>query len=889
MISNLFLPYLKYPLPEPSVPWISKDVVNKPNFVPVAPISAKSKSNSPRQRVHVGNLLACSSSGAIFAAIGKQASFASSISADPSVFPIPSRAAEVLSSYNSDFVLRCEDGSIFCVSSTGLAPLVKVSSSCRIATSSTEPWLGVSTSNRLFVLELPSGSEFASFAVPRGPICFSNQSLFVSSKGIIHQFDLLSSTCVASFSVSPASITFAPSNLSYNCLCANPKKPNEIMAVSDSFIHVFDNQQLCREMYHTHGSAPLVQFAGNHIVVSDRSHANIGCPSAWERIVFETKVVGIDWLNRNTLIAITEGGSLISSETGSKKFSKAVMKKVTNFSIVQREPLERNVVEDIPPLIQLYLLVEAGLGSIRKCHVHSPSPLPGSYQWKKCVEKCILSKKKKFSLDFFQAQLVPSHRVRITSLLNVQIRLAKVFGVYIKEADLEIFFKKISEIKFFENKNLSSSIAFFDVSIDKRPGPVSSPPDEEIVPNLFGRKSSAITLDIIESLKSKYRIYFLYTFLSSLSLVFMKKESKSGMSAKAGPAGMNSFFLSYPVFCAASDGKGLLITGGGGGGKAYGVINYLQAHVVISEPTLTVETIATLDTGADAPTALDYCPSASTWACAMGNRCMLFKFNDESLTMEPLFNFKSEISGPDRDMTNFVKIFKTILITGGENKIVRLWDIDKSATLRFEIKDHQAEVVDADASPFNTETYLSCGKEGKVLIWGKSSVISTICPKGPKFPNLSLSIRSAFFINSTQVVVLAHHPRGPAYLFLYTWADPLLPVSIVEVSAKQITPSMAINQERTKIAVSHAGGEKDIYQLPSLKRLNRMNKHCHEMPPGKTVFVNDLIVSGSPDFSLNFFDPKKTSNLIYFIFIIFFMIVYFIIYHLKDSMGYQEL
>ena len=358
-----------------------------------------------------------------------------------------------------------------------------------------------------------------------------------------------------------------------------------------------------------------------------------------------------------------------------------------------------------------------------------------------------------------------------------------------------------------------------------------------------------------------------------------KKEKSGSVSIKAGPPSTNSYFASYPVFSIGTDGQGLVITGGGGGGKSYGVLNYLQAHVVIQDASsraLTMETIATLDTGPDAAIAIDYLDTqGGVWICALGNHCLLFKFNDDTLAIEPLFKFKSELSGNDLHVTNFVKLHASqgviSILTGGEDKVVRLWQVRQESgqgskithvDLVTELADHKAEVVDADWQMTGNH-FLTCGKDGSVKVWQayNQQLVCTIQPRSLDKKNETVvSIRSAFFVAQNDVVILCHHPRGPAYLMLYSLANPTSPVSALAVS-KTITPSMAINATRTRVAISHAGGEKDIVSVPGMRMVGSMRKHSHEMPPGKTIFVfENLIVSASPDFSLNFFDPLKRSN-----------------------------
>jgi WD40 repeat protein len=344
----------------------------------------------------------------------------------------------------------------------------------------------------------------------------------------------------------------------------------------------------------------------------------------------------------------------------------------------------------------------------------------------------------------------------------------------------------------------------------------------------------------------------------------MSKKSPTPMPAKPGPVGLHSYFFSYPIFCTHSDGQGLVITGGGGGGKAYGVINYLQAHVVIMNPETgdtTMETIASMDTGADAPVSLDYCDGL--WACALGRQIMLFKFNDDTLSIEPVFKFES------KGNSNFVKIVNsgTAILTGGEDKFFRIWSIVQpngaaitSVTLKREFNDHNAEVNSADASD---GMMVSCGKDGTVKVYVREALSCTIQPRSPdaKHANAALSIRGAFILKNNDIVVLCHLPRGPSHLMLFNTANPSVPKSVLLVDAKSITPSIGINTQRDRIVFSHVGGEKDIYAVPSLKLIHRSRKHCHEMPPGICLFVApELVLTASPDFSVNFHSPKMTKS-----------------------------
>lgn len=357
----------------------------------------------------------------------------------------------------------------------------------------------------------------------------------------------------------------------------------------------------------------------------------------------------------------------------------------------------------------------------------------------------------------------------------------------------------------------------------------------------------------------------------------MCKKTSGGKPLSAGPPKSDLFFASYPIFALGTDGQGLLISGGGGGGKSYGVLNYIQAHVVIQDPesrSLCVETIATMDTGTGTPIAIEYM-QGGVWACSLGDECLLFRFSDDSLTIEPLFRFKTEISGDPLHVTNFVRLSGSLsngsvsVLTGGEDKIARLWRLSidtgsrtiSQVSLVSELPDHKAEVVDGDWQPGGNQ-FLTCGKDGSVKVWNAftQSLVCTIEPRSidKKQSNTGpLAIRSALFVGQNDVVVLCHHSRGPAFLMLYSISNPGIPIASITVS-RSIATSMAADATRSRVAVSQADGQKTVYAVPSLKSLHSSKKNCHQMPPGRTLFVFDnLVVSGSPDFSLSFFDPLR--------------------------------
>ena len=366
-----------------------------------------------------------------------------------------------------------------------------------------------------------------------------------------------------------------------------------------------------------------------------------------------------------------------------------------------------------------------------------------------------------------------------------------------------------------------------------------------------------------------------------------------------------------PLYCVASDGQGLVITGGGGGGKSYGVMNFLQVHVIIHNQkshTVSLETINTVDMGPDAPQCIDH--ADGVWVVSFGGSAMLFTFNDEKLSISELIRFRTEKFSFNH-LTNFIKIKNNFLISGGEDKLLRLWRIEKNERNQIhqvsvirEFPDHQSEVSDGDWDSTG-QRFLSCGKDGSVKVWGLQTgqCQCTITPRSidKKMENQPLTVRSAYFTGSNDVIVCAQHPRGPAFLFLYSLASAGQPLTSV-TATKRTVASMGINANRDQIAVSHEGGEKDVYSLPNLLRIYSVSKEVHGIAPGKTRFVNDnLIVSVSTDSGMNFYDPLKKQNsflmkISLFLFSIIFIIAMIIILtdprvasYMNKLFGQQEL
>ncbi|EER03597.1 hypothetical protein Pmar_PMAR026274 [Perkinsus marinus ATCC 50983] len=269
----------------------------------------------------------------------------------------------------------------------------------------------------------------------------------------------------------------------------------------------------------------------------------------------------------------------------------------------------------------------------------------------------------------------------------------------------------------------------------------------------------------------------------------MAKEQtdSEGSAPKAAVPGLNgTFYMAYPIFSMCSDEHGLVLTGGGGGGKEYGVLDYIQAHVY-DESTESFTTVSSIETDTKVCYDITYCPAE---------------------------RFTVELSNPGQTVCNVLRYSPSgaELLTGGDDGVVRVWNLASSTSApRLALDDHHKEIVDAEWAP-SGDRFVTCGRDRSVKLWsGEGACTDTIIPE--KMKAISPLAKFARFVNDTYLIVATHGPRGPSWLTVY---DVGSDGKAKEVKKSQISKavicSIALSQDRSRAAIGFVDSTRMVVQ-----------------------------------------------------------------------------
>jgi WD40 repeat protein len=343
-----------------------------------------------------------------------------------------------------------------------------------------------------------------------------------------------------------------------------------------------------------------------------------------------------------------------------------------------------------------------------------------------------------------------------------------------------------------------------------------------------------------------------------------KNPSKEQPVAKlASPA---IYQLIYPPYCCASDGTGLLVTGGGGGSKSFGVGNMLQLHVV-SEACSKLTTVSTLDMGEQITRSLQYSESHRLWTATMDDRVLIFDIDESGLfCFRPLASFSAELR--TQGACKFAKLgtFKNqrVILTGGDESDARVWNflVGQKPSLILTVNHGSGNDSDLVDGSWYVDgcRFVTGSRNGLAKVWDTAS---GTCLSSVYSPTPDVSLRACQFLDNGHLLNAYYAaPKGPSTLQRF---DNLgIPLgSAVKLSSKSVISALTVQGERAGIAFNT--GHAESWDLKTMRSLPLMRLAEHDLAVAGVALVPGGVISVSVDFTVRLWSDAKPSPLFWLI------------------------
>lgn len=414
----------------------------------------------------------------------------------------------------------------------------------------------------------------------------------------------------------------------------------------------------------------------------------------------------------------------------------------------------------------------------------------------------------------------------------------------------------------------------------------------------------------------------------------------------------NTTYLSVPIFDLDwltlpiendNDYNGLLLSGGGGSTKS-GVKNQIQIMRETSKGGDKYEAVQQLETDSDSNSRLcsgvssGEINSHSSICVTIVNLCRIYKVSTKSNSNEEQNvnktnnndNNSSKSSNKNNQLYftqvgEFVADFATeasvncsiiipsgMIITGGDDSICRIWDVDTSnknweITLSVELKGHTGPIM-ALSLHSALPILATASKDGSCKVWnlrteqilfnippldGNAGLPSTVSSPSNTPTKNSIECRGcAFTKNGTSLITIQSPRRGSASLILWSFEDSGIsndknasievnPVPIrVVVASKVPAIKLAVSEDSDFIAVGISDGSISIFNGSTLKKIS--TKILFDLPVTGLKFspVSNILAACSADRKCvvaKISTPYSTIFVLFFI-IISILLVSFLLY-----------
>ena len=320
----------------------------------------------------------------------------------------------------------------------------------------------------------------------------------------------------------------------------------------------------------------------------------------------------------------------------------------------------------------------------------------------------------------------------------------------------------------------------------------------------------------------------------------------------------------YPCYCCAGDGSGVIVTGGGGGSKSYGVSNMLQLHVV-SDSCSKLTTISTLDMGEQITRSINYSDAHRLWTATMDHMVLVFDIDEVGLfSLRPIVKFSAELR--TKGNCKFAKIAtyknQRLILTGGDESEVRVWNFPPGdpptvllSALHGSGKDN--DIVDGSWD-IDGSRYLSASRNGLTKIW---ETASGTCLSAISAPKPDMFLRIATFTESSQVICGYYSaPKGPSFLQRFGFKGEIVG-KMVQLKSKSVISCLHASGD--KAAVAFNTGNLELWDLRSMRQIKLCKGSPHELAASGAVLVPNGVVSVSVDFTVRLWTQSRTLSVPY--------------------------
>ncbi|SCM20886.1 guanine nucleotide-exchange factor SEC12, putative [Plasmodium chabaudi chabaudi] len=341
-------------------------------------------------------------------------------------------------------------------------------------------------------------------------------------------------------------------------------------------------------------------------------------------------------------------------------------------------------------------------------------------------------------------------------------------------------------------------------------------------------------------------------------------------------------YLNYPIYGIGSNEK-YVVTSGGGGGKNYGIEDILDINT-FDEKEKKLQQIWSTTEQNGVVDGIIFVDKYNLWLGSVRNECIIFQINEEN-GPNILLNFVTDNCKKNARQT--VVRFSSnsnLILTGGEDKIVKLWKltfsnknkhkfvindlyIDPKKAIEHigDFKGHEDCIKDCDISK-DEKIVCTCSSDNSLKIWDTNSFVNlhTEQMKNPKNNNEKLNFRCCKFLKNVnnsdeftyKLLTTAYTSRGNSYLIIWNiyYNDKKEKFTCEKYKFIWLDDrpccNIAISKDEKYIALGFSTGALKIYNY-KYSLLAHYKKH--ELPITAMCFIknDDYLLSAGADYSIS--------------------------------------